>query len=312
MYEQIKDVDDQTNLRTLSDAQFNVTKRILNENIATKKFIQKVPDFMNEYKDTIDTLKYKKFNYERFEMSVKAWATYKFLSYGHPKAIELHKIMTVNDGHLNAEQFRDVVHYMKKQGGYSFTNKDFKEALKWLSKMQWIIYHPLSNDLYSPDIMHYFDIVYSRYKNMKSVLEDEDTLQRCQYTIANKSGTEEKFEPEVKDLELWLKKLSAKERDPLIVWLKDNLNDGAAYGDLQDAIINRFQLDIGGLLDKYSDILIPLLNNQHLYEFAKEKIDDQREKVLSGKQLNEEYLVELKAMIKSLQQEFNQYKLETL
>lgn len=314
MYEQIKDVGDQTNLRTLSEAQFDVTKRILTETTAKDKFIAKVPDFMQQYKEIIDTLPYRKFNYETFEKSVVAFATYKFLTFGHPRAIELYQIIIKKDGDLSGEEFKDIIHYMKMSNGYSFENKQFKEALKWLARMNLVFDHPFAEKgIYDKEIKNYFKIVYGRYSNLKSVLEDEDTLTRCKYRTSNKKeGKEQTFEPEAKDLELWLQKLSRKGNDPLILWLKDNLNDNMVYVELQDAIVNRFQLDIGGLLDEHSDVLIPLLNNAHLYEFAKEEIGGERQRILTGKELTPEYVQELRETIKKIQQKFNEEKLKSL
>lgn len=314
MYDQIKDVEEnQTNLKTLSDAQFDVTKRILNETTATQKFIAKVPDLINKYKATIDTLKYRKFDYEKFEKSVIAWATYKFLSFGHPRAIQLYQIMVNTDGDLTADEFKDVIHYMKIQGSYSFGNKEFKDALKWLSKMNMIFEHEYGEDLYAKQSKDYFDLIHRRYRALKDVLEDEVTLKKCKYTTFNKKENKQAtFEPEVQDIELWLQKLSKKGNDELMVWLKDNLNDSMVYKELQDAIINRFQLDIGGLLDKHSDVLIPLLNNSHLYEFAPEEIGGERQRVLRGKELTEEYLKELREITSSIQRKFNQEKLKSL
>ena len=234
---------------------------------------------MNKYKDSIATLKYKKFNYEQFEKSVIAWATYKFLSFGHPRAIQLYQIMINNNGNLTADEFKDVIHYMKQQGNYQFSNREFKDALKWLSKMNMIFEHKFGENLYDNHIKDYFDLIFRRYRALKDVLEDEITLKRCEYsTYHKKERKEEKFEPKVQDIELWLQKLGRKENDELMVWLKDNLNDSMVYSELQDAIINRFQLDIGGLLDKHSDVLIALLNNAHLYEFAPEEIGEKDKK----------------------------------
>ena len=314
MYEQIKDVENQTNLRTLSDAQFDVTKRILTETAARDKFIAKVPELMNEYKTTIDTLEYRKFNYEQFEKGVVAWATYKFLSFAHPRAIQLYQIMVRNDGYLSAEEFKDVIHFMKQYNGYSYENKQFKDAMKWLSRMNLVFDHPFAEKgIYDKHIKDYFKIIFGRYSNLKSVLEDEDTLIRCKYFgYDKKEGNDQEFEPKVKDIELWLQKLSKKGNDELFVWLKDNLNDSMVYAELQDAIVNRFQLDIGGLLDEHSDVLIPILNNVHLYNFAKEEIGGERQRILRGKELNPEYIQELREMVKTIQNKFNQEKLKAL
>eukprot|EP01084_Bolivina_argentea_P052191 95884_1 len=312
VFSRISDPDkyDKTNQNTLTEAQFEAVKRIMNQNIATNTFLSKVPELMNNAKDKIDKLPFKKFDYTRFEQSVSAWGKYRFLSYGHPKMIELYHKMIENGGDLNSDEIKDVVYYMKQKGSYTYGNKDFKEALKWFSKMNWVNEHKYGDDIYQMHIKDYFDIIYRRYTNIKSVIIDEETLKRCEYMQKEKWKEAELYIPDVKDIESWLQNLSKKESDPLIIFLREKVSDYTLFDDVQNAIVNRFQLDIGGLLDKHSDVLMALLQNIHLYNINPDEIENERQKVLSGAKLTPEYLEELKNLIENVQQQLRKKAFE--
>lgn len=212
--------------------------------------------------------------------------------------VKLYQTMIENGGDLNSEQVKEVIYYMNQQSLFKYNNPDFNEALKWFSRMQWT-FDKFADDIYK----NYFEMLYDRYTNIKAVLEDSDTLKRCQYE-QNVKGEIQTFEPGVKDIEVWLKKISRKNDDPLIVWLKDNLSEEAEYAEVQNAIVNRFQLDIGGLLDLHSGILIPLLHNEHIYRLRPDEIGRERNKVLIGTELTSQYLDELTKIVRSAQLEF--------
>ena len=306
VFSRISDPDKygKTNQNTLTDAQFETVKRIQNENIATTQFYSKVTEMINSSKDVIDTLPFKKLDYAQFERNAKAWGKYKFLSYGHPKMVELYQTMIENGGNLTSEQMKDVLYYMNKQGWYQYENPDFKEALKWFSKMQWTFDHEFADNLYDKHITDYFGILHDRFVNIKAVLEDADTLKRCEYEQKSEKNEFKMFQPETREIEVWLQKLSRKKDDPLVVWLKDNLSEDAEYEAVQNAIVNRFQLDIGGLSDIHCGVLMPLLHNEHLYKMRPDEIGKERYKVLVGTELTSEYLEELKQMVQSAQLEF--------
>merc|ERR1712113_927835 len=107
-------------------------------------------------KDLIDTLPFKKKDYTRYETSVKAWGKYKFLSYAHPKMVEMYQTMLDQDGSLTPEQMKDVVYFMVHEGRFQFNNPEFREALKWLVRMQWTFEHEFADSIYQKEISEYF------------------------------------------------------------------------------------------------------------------------------------------------------------
>eukprot|EP01084_Bolivina_argentea_P070776 128700_1 len=167
--------------------------------------------------------------------------------------------------------------------------------------MNWVFDH--APDLFAGNILDHFVWLSSLYERMKEVLENEETLERCTYNQTTKEGAK-LFRPEPNDIEIWLKDISKKDNDPLVVWLKEKLCSDVLFEELQNAIVNRYQLDIGGLFDTHETLLKSLLHNKHLHQLQPDVFDRERHNVLIGTELTTEYLDELKVIIESAQQEF--------
>merc|ERR1712087_464646 len=172
---------DKINTLTLTDAQFTATKRIMRKDIAVNALLGRTGELIDAAKDEITKLPYRKFNFEQYEKSLGAWGKYKFLSFGHPSMVELHDSMIANGGTLSVEETKMVVHYMKQLGYFQFPNPTFKEALKWLMRMNWTFESELAEDVYAKGLREYFETLLHKYENISAVIEDEDTLQRCEY-----------------------------------------------------------------------------------------------------------------------------------
>ena len=221
--------------------------------------------------------------------------------------VELY-LLLLRDGNVPNDRIKDIVVYMKCSGSFSYQHQDFKDALKWFSKMNWVFAHEFAENVHQKELKTYFQILLDRYWRIKSVLEDPAVLERCQYRKMGEAEDGDMVDVTLENVEIWLKGLSKKETDPLMEWLKEMISgewDDSTAMDMRHAICNRFLLDIGGLMEQHIDVLFPLLHNAQLLALDdSSQIKVHREAVLRGKQLTSAYITELRQFLEPLQQEF--------